>query len=186
MVFAPAWPRPLNGVEVELSSDIGHQFVVDCTRAAEGLFGDKELAEIYEISPADWQNIVKNAALGRAIRAERDRRVLNGTAVREAASRHFIKAPTILDRIMSDEQANMRHRVDAIKEMRAIATPEKQNSAAQGDRFVIKIDLTAGGGGVETYNKSIAITPDDDLPEQPELTAPERPKLTLLKGFEDD
>jgi hypothetical protein len=75
----------LRGVEVELSSDIGHQFVVDCTRAAEGLFGDKELAEIYEISPADWQNIVKNAALGRAIRAERDRRVLNGTAVREAA-----------------------------------------------------------------------------------------------------
>ena len=90
----------LGGVSVELTSDIGRQFVVDCTRAGEGLISDRELAEIYEISPADWQNIAKDAALGRAIRAERDRRVRNGTAAREAASKHFVKAPGVLDRIM--------------------------------------------------------------------------------------
>ena len=86
----------LRGTQVELNSNVGRQFVVDCTRAAEGLITDKELVEIYEISPADWQNIAKDAALGRAIRAERDRRVLNGTAAREAASRHFVRAPNIL------------------------------------------------------------------------------------------
>ena len=100
----------LGGVEVELTSDVGHAFIVDCVRCAESLLTDKELAAIYEISPADWSNIANDAALGRAIRAERDRRVLNGTAAREAASRHFVKAPTILDRIMSDEGANARHR----------------------------------------------------------------------------
>ena len=45
----------LRGVAVELNSDVGRQFVIDCVRAAEGLITDKELAEIYEISPADWQ-----------------------------------------------------------------------------------------------------------------------------------
>ena len=106
----------------------------------------------------------------------------------KAASRHFVKAPTILDKIMTDEQANARHRIEAIRELRQTALPENQNAPSQSDRFVIRIDLTAGGGGVETYNKSIAVTPDDDLPEQPELTAPERPKLTLLsnEGFEND
>ena len=79
----------LGGVPVELASDIGRQFVVDCTRAGEGLISDRELAEIYEISPADWQNIAKDAALGRAIRAERDRRVRSGVAAREAAAKTF-------------------------------------------------------------------------------------------------
>ena len=176
----------LRGIPTDLTSAVGHQFVVDCVRAAEGLITDKELVEIYEITPADWQNIAKDVALGRAIRAERDRRVRNGVAAREAASRHFVKAPTILDKIMTDEQANARHRIEAIRELRQTALPENQNAPSQSDRFVIRIDLTAGGGGVETYNKSIAVTPDDDPPEQPELTAPERPKLTLLNGFEDD
>jgi hypothetical protein len=163
----------LRGVAVELNSDVGRRFVVDCVRAAEGLISDKELVEIYEISPADWQNIAKDTALARAIRAERDRRVLNGTAAREAASRHFVKAPTILNRIMSDEQLNARHRVDAIKEMRAIASPEKQNSPAQSDRFHIVINL--GEERLE-FNKSITVNPNEP-DEQPKL--PEQPKLTL-------
>jgi hypothetical protein len=131
----------LRGVAVELDSDVGRQFVVDCVRAAEGLISDKELVEIYEISPADWQNIAKDIALARAIRAERDRRVLNGTAAREAASRHFVKAPTILDKIMTDEQANARHRIEAIRELRQTAIPENQNALSQSDRFIITINL---------------------------------------------
>jgi hypothetical protein len=170
----------LGGVEVELTSDAGRAFVIDCVRCAESLLTDKELTQIYEISPADWSNIANDAALGRAIRAERDRRVLNGTAAREAASRHFIKAPTILDRIMSDEGMNARHRVDAIKEMRAIAAPEKQNSQSDNGRFIIQINI---GDESHVYNKSIAPTPNDTPPdEQPKL--PERPKLTLSANKE--
>jgi len=176
----------LNGVEIELNSDIGRQFVVDCTRAGEGLITDKELAEIYEISPADWQNIAKDAALGRAIRAERDRRVRNGSAAREAASKHFVRAPNILSTIMDSEQANARHRIEAIRELRQTAIPESPNSPSQSERFVITINL---GSDVEVYNKSIAIDPDDVAPdEQPKLTAPERPKLTIIsnEGFENE
>jgi hypothetical protein len=40
----------LRGVPIDLNSDVGHAFVVDATRAAEGLITDRELAEKYELS----------------------------------------------------------------------------------------------------------------------------------------
>jgi hypothetical protein len=176
----------LRGVAVELDSPAGHQFVVDAVRAAEGLITDQELAEAYEISPANWGDIAKNTALGHAIRAERDRRVRNGTAVRESAAKIFVRAPKIMGEILDDARASPRYRIEASRELRATASSDADRPAEQSERFIIRIDLTAGGGDVETYNESVAITPDDDPPEQPELTARERPKLTLLKGFEDE
>ena len=61
----------LRGIPIDPSSDTGRPFVVDCTRAAEGLLTDKELQIRYELSPVDWENITKNTALIRAIQAER-------------------------------------------------------------------------------------------------------------------
>jgi hypothetical protein len=144
---------------VDITSDMGRQFVTDCTRAAEGLITDKELAEKYELSPADWQNITKDVALGRAIRAERERRVHNGAAVREAAAKHFVKAPGILDGIMSDAYSNPRHKIEAIRELRQTAIGDNTDRPAEADRFIITINL--GEGHVETYNKSIEINPTD-------------------------
>ena len=172
----------LQGTQVELNSDIGRQFVVDCVRAAEGLITDNELVEIYEITPVDWQNIAKDAALGRAIRAERDRRVRSGVAAREMASKHFVKAPTILDRIMTDDQSNPRHRIEAIRELRQTAIPESPNAQSQSERFIIQINL---GADVEVYNKSIKVDPNDVAPdEQPKLMAPQQPKLTVISDDE--
>jgi hypothetical protein len=145
----------LHSSPIDLSTDAGHQFVVDCTRAGEGLLSDKELQEKYELSPADWQNITKDMALGRAVRAERERRMLNGTAAREAACRHFVKAPGILDQIMTDAQSNPRHKIEAIKELRATAAIGSADRLRETEQFVIRIDLTAGGGDV--YEKTIDI-----------------------------
>jgi hypothetical protein len=174
----------LGGVEVELTSSLGQQFVTDCVRCAESLLTDKELVQIYEISPVDWGNIIKDTALIHAIQRERAARLRSGASARELASKHFVKAPTILDRIMSDEGTSARHRVDAIKEMRAIAAPEKQNNQPDSGRFIIQINI---GEESHIYNKSIAIDPNDTPPdEQPKL--PKQSKLTLPsnKGFEND
>ena len=81
----------LRSSPIDLNTDTGHQFVIDCTRAGEGLITDKELQEKYELSPADWQNITKDMALGRAVRAERERRMLDGTAARESQARILSK-----------------------------------------------------------------------------------------------
>jgi len=151
----------LRSTPVDLTSDVGHQFVVDCTRAAEGLLTDRELAEKWELSPADWQSITKDMALGHAIRAERERRVRSGTAVREAAAKHLVKGPGILDSIMSGEDSNPRHKIEAFKELRQTAAIGDGAEGRSGDRILIQINL---GADVETYNKSRAIDPNDTDP----------------------
>jgi hypothetical protein len=156
----------LRSSPIDLNSDVGHQFVTDATRAAEGLLTDKELAEKYELSPADWQSITKDMALGRAVRAERERRVLNGTAARESAAKHLVKGPGILDQIMTSEQSNPRHKIEAFKELRTTATVGSgADRPMETERFVIRIDLSAGGGPIETYDKAIKIDVSDGVIE---------------------
>ena len=145
----------LSRTPIDITTDAGHAFVVDCTRAGEGLITDADLKEKYELSPADWRNITKDAALGRAVRAERERRMLDGTAARESAARHFVKAPTILAGIMESTDSNPRHVIEAAKEIRAVAAVGNADRPRESERFVIRIDLTAGGG--EIVEKTITI-----------------------------
>ncbi len=158
----------LRSTPVDLTSDVGHQFIVDCTRAAEGLITDKELADKYELSPADWQAITKDKALGHAIRAERERRVRSGTAVREAAAKHLVKGPGILDGIMSGTDSHPKHKIEAYKELRTTAAiGDNAEGRSESDRFIITIVLNSDGSGADTvehYNKSIAINPNDTDP----------------------
>ena len=126
---------------IDINSDLGRAFVVDATRAGEGLLTDKELQEKYELSPVDWQNITKDKALGRAIRDERDRRVRTGIAARESAARYFVKGPSILDQIATDTNSNPRHKIDAIRELRATAAGSGGDGPAQGEKISIVINL---------------------------------------------
>ena len=59
-------------------------------------------------------SLAKNTALMHAIRDERTRRVRNGVAAQEAACKYFIKAPKILDEIMTNEHSNARHKIEAV------------------------------------------------------------------------
>jgi len=131
----------LHSNPIDLTSDEGSMFVTDCCRAGEGLITDDELKEKYEIAAADWRHIAKDPALGRAIRAERERRVWNGSAAREAAAKHFVKAPKVLDQIMSNEGSNARHRIEAAKELRTTAIGNREERAAAGEKFSIVINI---------------------------------------------
>jgi hypothetical protein len=132
----------LRSTSVELTSDIGHAFVVDATRAAEGLLSDSELQRKYELSILDWRNITKDTELMRAIQAERERRVLNGTAARESAAKHYVRAPGILAGIMENELSNPRHIIEAAKEIRTVATGSGDaDSPTQSEKFLIVINL---------------------------------------------
>ena len=138
---------------IDLGSDRGRAFIVDATRAGEGLLSDADLQEIYELSPEDLKTIAKDKATGRAIRDESARRVRNGSAAREAAAKHFVKAPAVLDQIMTDADSNPRHKIEAIKELRATANGGSDtHSTAAGDKFQITIVLS---GDVEKYEADI-------------------------------
>jgi hypothetical protein len=147
----------LHGVPTSLASSRGREFVCDCTRAAENLLSDQDLRDKYQLSDWDWQTITKNTTLIRAIQAERTRRVRSGQAAREAAAQHFVKAPKILDQIMSNEQSNPRHKIEAIRELRATAAGAAGTDSTidTSEKFIIQINL---GGDTEIFEKVITPT----------------------------
>jgi len=145
----------MHGIVTHLDSPEGRRFVVDCTRAGEGLIEDRELVEIYEISAKDWQAVTENRALANAIRDERARRLRSGVAAREAAAKEFVKAPAVLGGILNDQSANAKHRIDSARELRATAHGggDMERTADAGEKFIITINL---GDHFEHYEKTIA------------------------------
>ena len=152
----------LRGTKTDLTSAAGYQFVVDCTRAGEGLLSDDELRDKYELSQAEFQKISTNKALIRAIRAESQRRVNLGTAAREAAAKIFVRAPQVLGNILDDKSASPKHRIDSARELRAtaIGSDSERNTADSSEKFVIQINL--GADHVEVYEKTLAPKPPND------------------------
>jgi hypothetical protein len=94
-----------------------------------------------------------------------------------------VKSPGILDRIQSDETANARHKIESIRELRQIAAPENASGPSQSDRFVITINI---GDSTTTYNKSIAIDPNDSPPEMKLVAKPKLPKRPKLIEADDE
>jgi hypothetical protein len=104
-----------------------------------------------------------NTQLLCALRTERERRVVSGEAAREAAQRHYAKAPDVLGGILMDEHVSPRHRIEAAKELRQVASNDLDNSSGGTEKFVININL--GGDEQLVYEKKIATrssSPSDD------------------------
>src|SRR5262249_49664303 len=119
-----------------------HEFIADLARYAEGLLSEQQVKKKYHFDDATWERLGENDALVEAIEAEKTRRIRNGSTKREKAQLHIVKGPDVLEKIMSDDSANPRHKVDAIKALDALADNGPRATTA-ADRFVIHIDLTA-------------------------------------------
>jgi hypothetical protein len=144
----------LRGVVVDLGSDVGEAFVIDCARNTEGLIPDAEIRTKYGLSIEDWERLAGNAPLLQAVRAERERRIRNGDAAREVAQRHFAKAPTVLGDILNDNLVSPRHRIEAAKELREVAGNGPDAKPGTGDKFIITINL--GGDEKLRFEKEVA------------------------------
>ena len=144
----------LRGVVVDLDSDVGEAFVIDCARNTEGLIPDGDVKTKYGLSDEDWERLAANTALLQAVRAERERRMANGDAAREGAQRHFVKVPTVLDDILNDKQVSPRHRIEAAKELRQVAGNGPDAKPGAGDKFIITINL--GGDEKLRFEKEVA------------------------------
>ena len=75
----------------------------DCARNLEGLLSDRQLRETWGLDDDELVRLADNTPLLGAIKAERERRIRMGDAAREAAQRHFAKAPSILNEILQNE-----------------------------------------------------------------------------------
>jgi hypothetical protein len=152
----------LRGVKVEVNSDVGHQFAIDCTRFVEGLVTEAQLRKKYALDDKEWQALADHEELQRAVGAQKERRIRSGEAAREKAAALFVEAPAVLGDIIKDNTASPRHRVDAIRELRACASGAEDTTKADKERFIISINF-----GSHKLHKEIELKPIK--PEQQSL-----------------
>ena len=111
----------LRSIKIDLNSEIGHAFVTDCVRFIEGLITEEQLRKKYALDDIGWRVLSENEELQRLVGAQKEKRIRNGEAAREKAAHLFVEAPTVLGDILRDPTNSPRHRVDAIRELRACA-----------------------------------------------------------------
>lgn len=154
----------LRGEMAALDTDVGAEFVTDCARNVEGTLSDAEIKGKWELSDEEWTGLANNAPLLSAVRAERERRIFSGECAREAAQRHFATAPSVLNRILTDEQVAARHRIEAARELRQAAASGPDVASGPTEKFTITINL----GADETFVKEVyhrpALLADDGEP----------------------
>jgi hypothetical protein len=149
------------GDNVSLDSETGKGFVTDCARNTEGLLTDQQLKEAWGLDESEWTGLAENTPLLNAIKAERERRIRSGEAAREAAQRHFAGAPSVLNQILHNETISPRHRIEAAKELRQVASSAPEDRAAAGEKFVISIDLGGDCRLVKGFDLPTRIPCDD-------------------------
>jgi hypothetical protein len=155
----------LRGIKIDLDTDIGHGFVIDCTRHVEDLVSAEQLKAKYQLSEEAWRRLADNEPLQQAVERAKERRIRNGEAAREKAQHLFLTAPGVLSTILNDSTASPRHRIEAARELRQTAAIGSEDAAPTTERFSIRIDLTAGGNkdDVVLIDKEIGkIGPDVD------------------------
>ena len=148
-------------------------FIADCCRFSEGILSEAAVKHRWRkvVSEADWTTMGSNDALVDAIEREKIRRMRNGQTAREKAQLHAVKAPDILNRIMTaDESISPRHKIEASREIRAIAATG-QDAIPTSERFQITIVLSADEKLV--IDKPIACGRLDDNGEIIDDTAPQ-------------
>jgi hypothetical protein len=132
-------------VSVASSSLINNaELLEDLCRYQEGLYTQQQVKKRWRgvIDEKTWNELGSDDALIEAIEARRVQRVRSGAFKRERSQQLITKAPDILEKIMSDNSANERHRIDAVKALDSLTDPGPQTTPP-ADKFYIRIDLSA-------------------------------------------
>src|SRR5262249_36422350 len=128
-----------------------------------------------------WERLGVDDALIEAVEAEKARRIRSGEAKREKAQQHIVKAPDVLNGIMSDPKANAKHRIDSAKALDDLAEGGPRGAHDETDRVIVTINL--GGGDVFRYDGSAKpLSPD----EAKQKLIEHEPSVRGVPGFELD
>jgi hypothetical protein len=157
-----------------------HELIVDLARFAETVLTERQVKKKWRFADEQW-DALNNDAVVEAVEAEKLRRVRDGSAKRELAQKHIIKAPDVLNSLMLDDKTNPKHKIDSIKAMEQLATSGSQQGGGSGDRFIIQINLNgedSAGNDVLRFDKALApsppLTDDDNASSKPRAIAGER------------
>jgi len=177
---------------VELRKDLG--FVEDLARFSENILSEKQVRAKYHLfDESAWVALGVDEAFVEAVELERTRRVRSGATKRELAQLRVVKAPEVLGKILEDERANSRHRIDAAKALDDLAGFAPQRDVIDQERVIIRIDLSADTkdpADILTFEASARPNPDPngakvidswDAPRQMEFSQPE-PEVRRGRG----
>src|SRR5262249_32572942 len=163
-----------------------HEFIVDLARYADGLLSEAAVRKKYRLPDDVWQGLGNDEELVEAIEAEKVRRIRNGATARERAQQIFATAPNVLGKILNDDSASPRHRIESARELRAVAANGPEAAPASEERFVIRIDLTAGGNKDDVILIDKSIKPGEDLEILELGNDTDTPLLAAIAAKKDD
>src|SRR5215510_12829857 len=135
------------------------ELILDLCRYSDGILSEQQVRQRWHL--ADdwiWHNLGNDTAFVERVELERVRRIRSGATKRELSQLHVAKAPAVLDKILSDERASPKHRIDAAKTLDQLAGFAPHVAAEQQDRVIIRIDL-----GADTRAKGLPSDPADVL-----------------------
>jgi hypothetical protein len=142
-----------------------NEFIEDMARYSSGVLTEAQVKRKYRRFDDDiWEKLGSDDQLVDAIDARKLERIRDGRTKRELAQLHVVEAPRTLNDIMLSPAVSPRTKIDAAKTLDGLAATGPE-AVQPVDRFIIRIDLSAGTGDADqilTFNKSIPVTPDDD------------------------
>ena len=141
-----------------------HEFVSDCCRFQEGILTEANMKRKYGFADNVWTDLGSNEKLLAAVEEEKIRRMRTGQQKRERAQQLVVKAPDVLNALMTDVTQNARHRIDSAKLLNDFSANGPGQSAPASDRFSIVINLGADLEGrpiVEKYDRSKKVDVND-------------------------
>jgi hypothetical protein len=140
--------------------------IEDLCRYSDNILTERQVRQKWHVADDSiWHAMGTDTEFVERVELERMRRIRSGATKRELAQLAVTKAPAVLDKILSDERASPKHRIDAAKTLDDLAgfAPETQ---AQEDRVHIVINL-----GADTRAQGLPSNPADilvvDVPANP-------------------
>jgi hypothetical protein len=134
------------------------ELIEDLCRFADGILTEQQVRRRWKLEDAVWELLGSDEVYVAQVELERVRRIRSGAAKRELAQLHLIKAPAVLDSILSDPKANARHRIDSAKALNDLADFTPQRPGVGQERVIVTINL-----GADTRAKGLESDPADIL-----------------------
>jgi len=120
------------------------ELVEDLARYADGILTEKQVRQRWHLANDEvWTSLGTDESFVERVELEKTRRIRSGATKRELAQLRVVRAPEVLDQILSNERASPRHRIDAAKALDDLAGFAPQRPGVEQDRVVIHIDLSA-------------------------------------------
>jgi hypothetical protein len=118
-----------------------YELIQDLARYCEGIVTERNVRKKHRLAESDWERLGSDEAFIEVIKRCREARVRNGACARERAQKIFTTTPEVLGHILNDDDASARHRIEAAREIRAVAATGPDAAQSSSEIFQITINL---------------------------------------------